>query len=110
MRNLDGARIAPCASCGHACSLVYGTPETPIAICHQCMPLIRFQYESRSSIKTDRGLTATETIAFGFCQMLCSLPTMQRGLANLSVETAIRKGFELAKQFFDESEKTAQPS
>ena len=99
-----------CIGCGHDCSTVYSTRETPIALCDQCILLIRLQYETKENLKTDRGLTARETIAFGFTQMLCTLPALQRGLATLTVETAIRKGFEMAKQFFCESEKTARPS
>lgn len=110
MCDLDGAEMEKCIGCGHDCSTVYSTRETPIAICDHCMPLIRAQYEIKENLKTDRGLTAIETIAFGFTQMLCTLPALQRGLATLTVETAIRKGFEMAKQFFGESEKTARPS
>lgn len=108
MCDLDGDAMEKCIGCGHDFSTLYSTLDTPIAICDQCMPLIRAQYETKENLKTDRGLTARETIAFGFTQMLCTLPALQRGLATLTVETAIRKGFEMAKQFFDESEKTAR--
>lgn len=110
MGDLDGAEMEKCIGCGHDFSTAYSTRQTQIAICDQCMPLIVLQYQTKENLKTDRGLTARETIAFGFTQMLCSLPAMQRGLATLTVETAIRKGFEMAKQFFCESEKTARPS
>ena len=87
------------------CFLVFGDQQGTVALCTKCLDLIGEQWTSFREKDASRGITAKETVALAFTQLVMTVAGLQRTMAVVSVESAIKKGYEMASVFFAESTK-----
>jgi hypothetical protein len=101
----DIAKCKPCARCSMPCFLVFGDQQGTVALCTKCLDLIGEQWTSFREKDASRGITAKETVALAFTQLVMTVAGLQRTMAVVSVESTIKKGYEMASVFFAESAK-----